>query len=48
VPRSRFQGRIKFFLLDRVNPINGLTVEGPVYHGDPLFIAWHDIPLRLA
>jgi uncharacterized protein YbbC (DUF1343 family) len=37
---------LKFFVLDRVNPINGVTVEGPVYHGDPLFIAWHDIPLR--
>ena len=37
---------IKFFVLDRVNPINGVSVEGPVYHGDPLFIAWHDLPLR--
>jgi uncharacterized protein YbbC (DUF1343 family)/CubicO group peptidase (beta-lactamase class C family) len=37
---------IKFLVLDRVNPITGLGVEGPVYHGDPLFIAWHDIPLR--
>ena len=37
---------IKFFVLDRVNPITGVEVEGPVYHGDPLFIAWHDIPLR--
>jgi uncharacterized protein YbbC (DUF1343 family) len=37
---------LKFFVLDRVNPINGVAVEGPVYRGDPLFIAWHDIPLR--
>jgi uncharacterized protein YbbC (DUF1343 family) len=37
---------IKFFVLDRVNPINGLGAEGPVYHGDPHFVAWHDIPLR--
>jgi len=37
---------LKFFVLDRVNPINGVATEGPVYHGDPLFIAWHDIPLR--
>ena len=37
---------LKFFVLDRVNPITGVGVEGPVYHGDPLFIAWHDIPLR--
>ena len=40
------QAGLKFFVLDRVNPINGLNVEGPVYHGDPLFIAWHDLPLR--
>ena len=37
---------IKFFVLDRVNPITGVGVEGPIYHGDPLFIAWHEIPLR--
>jgi uncharacterized protein YbbC (DUF1343 family) len=40
------RAHIQFFVLDRVNPINGVRVEGPVYHGDPLFIAWHDIPLR--
>jgi len=33
-------------VLDRVNPITGVGVEGPIYHGDPLFIAWHEIPLR--
>jgi uncharacterized protein YbbC (DUF1343 family) len=37
---------LKFFVLDRVNPINGVAVEGPVYHGDPLFMAWHEPPLR--
>jgi uncharacterized protein YbbC (DUF1343 family) len=37
---------IKFFVLDRVNPITGIGVEGPVYHGDPHFVAWHDLPLR--
>ena len=37
---------IKFYVLDRVNPINGTTVEGPIYHGDPHFVAWHDLPLR--
>ena len=37
---------IQLIVLDRVNPINGVTVEGPVYHGDPLFIAWHSLPLR--
>ncbi|NUO80501.1 DUF1343 domain-containing protein [candidate division KSB1 bacterium] len=37
---------IPFYVLDRVNPINGVAVEGPVYQGDPHFVAWHDIPLR--
>jgi len=37
---------IKFFVLDRVNPITGLGVEGPTYDGDPHFVAWHDLPLR--
>jgi uncharacterized protein YbbC (DUF1343 family) len=37
---------IEFIVLDRVNPIGGRTVEGPIYHGDPVFVAWHDIPLR--
>ena len=37
---------IKFFVLDRVNPINGVAIEGPVYHGDPNFVAWHALPLR--
>jgi len=37
---------IPFFVLDRVNPINGVTVEGPIYRGEPHFVAWHDLPLR--
>ena len=37
---------LKFFVLDRVNPITGIGVEGPIYHGEPHFVAWHDIPLR--
>jgi uncharacterized protein YbbC (DUF1343 family) len=37
---------IQFFVLDRVNPINGSTIEGPVYHGEPHFVAWHELPLR--
>jgi uncharacterized protein YbbC (DUF1343 family) len=38
---------LKFFVLDRVNPINGVAVEGPtIHHGDPLFIAWHELPSR--
>jgi uncharacterized protein YbbC (DUF1343 family) len=40
------KARLKFFVLDRVNPINGLTVEGPVHTGASSFTAWHSIPLR--
>jgi len=37
---------LKFFVLDRVNPINGRTVEGPVHTGASSFTAFHSIPLR--
>jgi uncharacterized protein YbbC (DUF1343 family) len=37
---------LKFFVLDRVNPIGGIAVEGPVYQGEPQFVAWHAVPLR--
>ena len=37
---------IKFFVLDRVNPINGVAVEGPVHTGKSSFTAFHRIPLR--
>ena len=40
------QAKIKFFVLDRVNPINGVSVEGPLYHGEPRFTSFHPIPLR--
>jgi uncharacterized protein YbbC (DUF1343 family) len=40
------RAKVKFFVLDRVNPINGVSVEGPVYHGEPSFTACHSIPLR--
>ncbi|MDA0346462.1 MAG: DUF1343 domain-containing protein [Verrucomicrobia bacterium] len=36
----------QFFVLDRVNPINGTTVEGPLRRGEFDFIAYHDIPIR--
>jgi uncharacterized protein YbbC (DUF1343 family)/CubicO group peptidase (beta-lactamase class C family) len=36
----------KFIVLDRVNPINGITVDGPLRRGDSEFIAYHDIPIR--
>lgn len=33
-------------VLDRVNPVNGVTLEGPVLTGPRSFVAWHEIPLR--
>jgi len=37
---------VEFMVLDRVNPVNGVTVEGPMLTGARSFIAWHEIPLR--
>lgn len=36
----------KYFVLDRVNPLNGSTVEGPVLEGKPSFVGYHQVPLR--
>jgi uncharacterized protein YbbC (DUF1343 family)/CubicO group peptidase (beta-lactamase class C family) len=36
----------KYFVLDRVNPLNGVTVEGPVLTGKTSFVAYHQVPLR--
>jgi len=38
--------KLKFFVLDRVNPINGMAVEGPRHAGASSFTAYHSIPLR--
>jgi uncharacterized protein YbbC (DUF1343 family) len=40
------QAHLKFFVLDRVNPINGLTLAGPVLTSESSFIAYHALPLR--
>lgn len=40
------EAKIKFFVLDRVNPIGGVVVEGPVLEGETNFIGWHPIPVR--
>ena len=37
---------LKFVVLDRVNPINGRSVQGPIRLGEPAFVACHDLPLR--
>jgi uncharacterized protein YbbC (DUF1343 family)/CubicO group peptidase (beta-lactamase class C family) len=36
----------KYFVLDRVNPINGVTIDGPVRMGKDSFVAFHEVPLR--
>jgi len=36
----------KYFVLDRVNPINGMTVDGPVRMGKESFVAFHPVALR--
>jgi uncharacterized protein YbbC (DUF1343 family)/CubicO group peptidase (beta-lactamase class C family) len=38
--------KLKFFVLDRVNPINGATVDGPVLVGKTTFVGFHTVPLR--
>ena len=37
---------LKFIVLDRVNPISGNRIEGPVAVGKTSFIAHHPIPIR--
>ena len=37
---------VAFVVLDRVNPIGGHRVEGPVRDGERKFTAWHKIPVR--
>lgn len=36
----------KFIVLDRVNPINGVTVNGPLRRGESNFTGYHEIPVR--
>lgn len=37
---------IRFVVLDRVNPINGVGIEGPVLDGPSTFVGYHPIPVR--
>ena len=37
---------VEMVVLDRVNPINGRVVEGPVHLGASSFVAYHKIPVR--
>ncbi|SPE52673.1 conserved exported hypothetical protein [Verrucomicrobia bacterium] len=36
----------KYFVLDRVDPINGVTIDGPVLTGQTSFVGYHVVPLR--
>jgi uncharacterized protein YbbC (DUF1343 family)/CubicO group peptidase (beta-lactamase class C family) len=38
----------KYFVLDRVNPINGVTLDGPVLTEKTTFVGFHPVPLRYA
>ena len=40
------EAKIKFIVLDRVNPIGGELVEGPVFETPHGLTAWHPIPIR--
>lgn len=37
---------VKFIVLDRLNPITGSMVAGPVLEGRTDFVGWHAIPVR--
>jgi uncharacterized protein YbbC (DUF1343 family) len=34
------------FVLDRLNPINGVTLDGPVMNEETSFVGFHPVPLR--
>lgn len=40
------ESKKKFIVLDRVNPIGGVIVEGPVLEGPTDFVGFHPIPVR--
>lgn len=37
---------LKFFVLDRINPINGVMIDGPVLSGKTGFVGFHPVPVR--
>jgi uncharacterized protein YbbC (DUF1343 family)/CubicO group peptidase (beta-lactamase class C family) len=43
---SAAEAGLPIYVLDRVNPINGLAVDGPVLEGQTSFVGFHQIPLR--
>jgi uncharacterized protein YbbC (DUF1343 family)/CubicO group peptidase (beta-lactamase class C family) len=40
------ENHVRFVVLDRVNPIGGVAVEGPLLRGEQSFIAPYPIPVR--
>ena len=40
------EAKVPFIVLDRVNPIGGTVVEGPVMEGPADFVGWHPLPIR--
>lgn len=40
------EARVKFIVLDRVNPIGGDVIEGPLLEGQTNFTGWHPLPIR--
>ena len=37
---------LRFMVLDRINPLSGIAVEGPICEGEPKFTSIHPLPLR--
>ncbi len=37
---------LAFYVLDRVNPIGGDKLDGPVLSAERSFVAWHELPVR--
>ncbi|HEY1173726.1 MAG TPA: exo-beta-N-acetylmuramidase NamZ domain-containing protein [Verrucomicrobiae bacterium] len=40
------KAKIKYFVLDRVNPITGTAIDGPVLTDKTSFVAYHQVPVR--
>ncbi len=40
------ESKKKFIVLDRINPINGITIDGPVLTEETTFVGFHPLPLR--
>jgi uncharacterized protein YbbC (DUF1343 family)/CubicO group peptidase (beta-lactamase class C family) len=37
---------LKFIVLDRINPINGVQMDGPTLEAKTSFVAWHPVVIR--